>query len=157
MREGSNNRNRLVTELYRDTGAAKLPLVTAYIKDLIESDVKFLVFAHHQDVMDGIANVLRTNNVDHIRIDGKTPTPKRQEYAHHVQEDEGCRVALLSITAAGPGLNLTAANLIIFAELFWNPGVNIIKSPSTFVLKFHLSPLFFPHRLLDRLKIGAIG
>lgn len=123
MREGSNNKQRLVTELYRDTGAAKLPLVTAYIKDLIENDVKFIVFAHHQDVMDGIANVLRTNSVDYIRIDGRIPTVKRQEYAHHFQDDEGCRVALLSITAAGTGLNLTAANLIIFAELFWNPGV----------------------------------
>ena len=128
MREGSNNKQRLVMELYRDTGAAKLPLVTAYIKDLLESDVKFLVFAHHQDVMDGIANVLRTNGVDHIRIDGRTPTVKRQEYAHHFQEDEGCRVALLSITAAGTGLNLTAANLIIFAELFWNPGVKQNKT-----------------------------
>jgi SWI/SNF-related matrix-associated actin-dependent regulator 1 of chromatin subfamily A len=37
--------------------------------------------------------------------------------------NDDIKVALLSITAASTGLNLTAASMVVFAELFWNPGV----------------------------------
>lgn len=39
------------------------------------------------------------------------------------QTNDMYRVAVLSICATNSGLTLTAANLVIFAELYWNPGV----------------------------------
>ena len=112
----------LLLELYRDSGTAKLPVVVSYVHDLLQGDVKFIVFAHHQDVLDGIAHSLRQADADFVRIDGSTAAQQRQQLVHHFQEQRECRVALLSITAAGVGLTLTAASLVVFAELSWNPG-----------------------------------
>ncbi len=60
----------------------------------------------------------------YIRIDGSTGTELRNIRCEEFQTCESIRVALLSITAANAGLNLTAASLVVFAELFWNPGVS---------------------------------
>lgn len=59
-----------------------------------------------------------------MRVDGSTPSEKRQSEVSRFQENSSCRVALLSITAANMGINLHAASLVVFAELFWNPGVS---------------------------------
>jgi SWI/SNF-related matrix-associated actin-dependent regulator of chromatin subfamily A-like protein 1 len=58
-----------------------------------------------------------------MRIDGNTDARIRQSYVHSFQEDPATRVALLSITAAGVGLTLTAASVVIFAEVHWTPAM----------------------------------
>ena len=61
-----------------------------------------------------------------MRIDGNTASEKRQFEVARFQEKSSCKVALLSITAANMGINLHAASLVVFAELFWNPGVSLL-------------------------------
>lgn len=86
---------------------------------------KFLVFAHHKLVLDQITSELAKKNVNYIRIDGATPSAERQLLCEKFQLSTKPYVAVLSITAANMGLTLHAADLVIFAELFWNPGVLI--------------------------------
>lgn len=59
-----------------------------------------------------------------MRIDGATPSAERQQLCEKFQYSTKTCVAVLSITAANMGLTLHSADLVIFAELFWNPGVN---------------------------------
>jgi SWI/SNF-related matrix-associated actin-dependent regulator 1 of chromatin subfamily A len=122
------HRRRVLLELYHDTGTAKLLSVVEYLKDLLESGEKFLVFAHHQDVLDGLCHALYQQHVDHVRIDGRTPGPIRHDLVTHFQTHDACKVAVLSMTAAGVGLTFTKASTVIFAELFWNPVESITKT-----------------------------
>jgi len=132
------HRRRVLLELYHDTGTAKLLSVVEYLKDLLESGEKFLVFAHHQDVLDGLCHALYQQHVDHVRIDGRTPGPIRHDLVTHFQTHDACKVAVLSMTAAGVGLTFTKASTVIFAELFWNPGLSTFLVNSMFIYRLGL-------------------
>ncbi|KAM9346996.1 SWI/SNF-related matrix-associated actin-dependent regulator of chromatin subfamily A-like protein 1 [Symphorus nematophorus] len=111
---------------YNHTAEAKLHAIMEYITDMLEGGrEKFLVFAHHKLVLDHITSELGKKNVSYIRIDGATPSAERQQLCDKFQFSTKTCVAVLSITAANMGLTLHSADLVIFAELFWNPGVLI--------------------------------
>ena len=108
-------------------------------------------------------SVPHVQGYEHIRIDGRTPPETRQLLCDKFQHDELCLVALLSITTANAGkppsvkhtapselstdslwiillsigLTLTAASTVVFAELFWNPGVS-----TTEFLNIHRSAVY---------------
>ncbi|MBZ3881079.1 SWI/SNF-related matrix-associated actin-dependent regulator of chromatin subfamily A-like protein 1 [Sciurus carolinensis] len=111
---------------FNRTAEAKIPCVIEYILDLLESGrEKFLVFAHHKVVLDAITKELERKHVPHIRIDGSTSSADREDLCRQFQLSERHAVAVLSITAANMGLTFSSADLVVFAELFWNPGVLI--------------------------------
>lgn len=116
-----------ICTLFKKLAAAKLPDVREYILDVLDrGDEKFIVFAHHHEMLDGVEAALQKRlaqeNLSYVRIDGRTAPEKRLGLVNQFQEQERCRVALLSITACCEGLTLTAAGLVIFAELYWVPG-----------------------------------
>jgi SNF2 family DNA or RNA helicase len=91
--------------------------VLEHVDTLLANDTKFLMFAHHKAVMNGLAHHLDKRGVGYIRIDGSTAQGPRASLVDRFQNEATCRVALLSITAAGVGLTLTAASLAVFAEV----------------------------------------
>ena len=109
--------------MFGESGLAKLPAVIDFIDDMISGETKFLIFAHHRAVLDGIEEAVRKAKVGYIRIDGSTPAETRQPLVDKFQSDPSCLVAVLSITAGGTGLTLTAASNVVFAELHWTPGL----------------------------------
>lgn len=123
---GESGREAIST-LFLKTARAKLSAIKEYILEVLDrGDEKAIIFAHHQEVMEEISALLEKrlskDGLYHMRIDGKTPGAKRPELVQKFQTDEHCRIALLSITACSEGLTLSAAGLVIFAELYWVPG-----------------------------------
>uniref|UniRef100_A0A667YDG0 SWI/SNF-related matrix-associated actin-dependent regulator of chromatin subfamily A-like protein 1 n=1 Tax=Myripristis murdjan TaxID=586833 RepID=A0A667YDG0_9TELE len=129
LAKGHNNKMRekeVLLIYYSHTAEAKTQAIMEYITDMLECGrEKFLVFAHHKLVLDHITNELGNKNISYIRIDGATPSAERQQLCDKFQHSTRSCVAVLSITAANMGLTLHSADLVVFAELFWNPGVLI--------------------------------
>ncbi|CAA3017956.1 SWI SNF-related matrix-associated actin-dependent regulator of chromatin subfamily A 1 isoform X1 [Olea europaea subsp. europaea] len=112
----------LINKIYTDSAEAKIPAVMDYLGTVIEAGCKFLIFAHHQPMIDSIHQFLLKKKVGCIRIDGSTPAASRQALVTDFQEKDSIKAAVLSIKAGGVGLTLTAASTVIFAELSWTPG-----------------------------------
>ncbi|KAL1334369.1 hypothetical protein AAHE18_11G171900 [Arachis hypogaea] len=112
----------LINKIYTDSADAKIPAVLEYLGTVIEAGCKFLIFAHHQPMIDAIHEFLLRKKVGCIRIDGGTPAASRQPLVTDFQEKDSIKAAVLSIKAGGVGLTLTAASTVIFAELSWTPG-----------------------------------
>jgi SWI/SNF-related matrix-associated actin-dependent regulator of chromatin subfamily A-like protein 1 len=108
---------------FQETCQAKMKAVCEYVIDLLEASKKFIVFAHHKAMLDALESECSSKKYDYMRIDGATPSEKRKTLVDKFQNSEACLCALLSITAANSGITLTEANLVVFAELFWNPGI----------------------------------
>ncbi|TYK05116.1 SWI/SNF-related matrix-associated actin-dependent regulator of chromatin subfamily A-like protein 1 [Cucumis melo var. makuwa] len=112
----------LINKIYTDSAEAKIPAVLNYLETVIEAGCKFLVFAHHQPMIDAIHQFFQKKKVNCIRIDGGTPPAMRQALVSDFQQKDSIMAAVLSIKAGGVGLTLTAASTVIFTELSWTPG-----------------------------------
>ena len=115
--------NETLTKCYLLTGLAKIKGINQYIADITENECKFLIFGHHMEVLDGIETQLIALKLRYIRIDGSVSMNKRHDLVQQFQEVPQIRIALLSISATGIGLTLTAASTILFTEMHWTPAM----------------------------------
>jgi SWI/SNF-related matrix-associated actin-dependent regulator of chromatin subfamily A-like protein 1 len=111
-----------ITMQYKEAAGLKMNSVKQYLSTMLKRDIKFIVFAHHLEMLDGLEEYFKEEGVALVRIDGSTPSSARSSLVREFQESEGTKVALLSITACSTGLTLTAGKAVVFAELYWNPG-----------------------------------
>lgn len=107
-----------MAKVRHQTAVAKLPYVIDHIKNILDQEDKLVVFAHHHDVIDAIMNEFKDIAVE---LTGNTKVNDRQDLVHKFQTDPDCKLFVGSITAAGLGITLTAANNVVFAEIDWVP------------------------------------
>lgn len=93
--------------------------------------MKFIIFAHHRIMMDAISDCLSALKVSFIRIDGQTRSDVRADYVDTFQKKSSCKAAVLSLKACNSGITLTAAEIIVFAELDWNPSVCLCSNSNS--------------------------
>ncbi|XP_054269665.1 SWI/SNF-related matrix-associated actin-dependent regulator of chromatin subfamily A-like protein 1 isoform X2 [Macrosteles quadrilineatus] len=115
-------RHGCLLQYFSETAKTKASAVCEYIEDVLQDNRKFLCFAHHGDMLEAICQTLENNKTWYIRIDGSVSAEERKQLCDKFQYEDKWMVAVLSIKAANTGLTLTAAQMVIFAELFWNPG-----------------------------------
>ena len=84
---------------------------------------KALVFSQFLGMLALIREKMKELEIDYEYFDGSTSAPDREKAIQRFQNDENCRVFLISLKAGGVGLNLTAADYVYIVDPWWNPAV----------------------------------
>jgi SNF2 family DNA or RNA helicase len=87
------------------------------------SNHKALIFSQFLGMLALIKEKMKELNVDYEYFDGSTSAPDREKAINRFQNEENCRVFLISLKAGGVGLNLTAADYVYIVDPWWNPAV----------------------------------
>jgi SNF2 family DNA or RNA helicase len=109
--------------------AEKFPNVSIKLEELGReiteniSNHKALVFSQFLGMLGLIREKLKELGVEHEYFDGSTSAQDREKAIQRFQNDDNCRVFLISLKAGGVGLNLTAADYVYIVDPWWNPAV----------------------------------
>ena len=109
-----------IPEYKSDSGiiSTKREILIEQILDLAANNHKVLVFANFLNALDGIAEDMEKAGIDYLLMTGATRD--RKELVERFQEDDACKVFLMTLKTGGIGLNLTAADYIFIFDPWWN-------------------------------------
>ena len=111
----------LVDPAHAELPSAKLDALLERLEELRDEGQQVLVFSQFVSLLELIRTRLETAGIAHLLLTGKTEN--RAELVDKFQSDRSQTVFLLSLKAAGSGLNLTAASYVILCDPWWNPAV----------------------------------
>ncbi len=101
--------------------SAKLEALLDTIEPLAAEGHKVLIFSQFVTMLELIRVELTARGIPHLLLTGQTEN--RQALVDKFQTDATIPVFLLSLKAAGSGLNLTAASYVVLFDPWWNPAV----------------------------------
>lgn len=112
-----------IATVRRELGMIKVPKVAAYIRTLLETIDKVVVFAHHREVLETLHKLLSEYSPV-ILYGGLNQTVKQRAIDDFVNNPD-VRVTLNQIIAGGTGVDglQGVCNHCVYAELDWSPGV----------------------------------
>ncbi len=111
----------LVDHARVDEPSAKLDTLLEQLEEVIDEGHKVIVFSQFTSFLSILRRRLDAIPTTYEYLDGRTTD--RQARVTRFQEDESCRLFLVSLKAGGQGLNLTAADYIYILDPWWNPAV----------------------------------
>jgi non-specific serine/threonine protein kinase len=84
---------------------------------------KALIFSQFLGMLALIKEKLIELEIPFAYFDGSTTATDREKAIREFQDNDSCRVFLISLKAGGVGLNLTAADYVYIVDPWWNPAV----------------------------------
>jgi SWI/SNF-related matrix-associated actin-dependent regulator 1 of chromatin subfamily A len=106
-----------LAEIMREAGMRKVKAASEFIDDLLQSNEPVVVFAHHKDVVQALQDELKPHKP--VIVVGDTTRLKRDMAISQFQDGQtNCIIG--NIAAMSEGVDLSAADTIVFVECTWS-------------------------------------
>lgn len=104
--------------------SGKLGMLLDLLRSILDQGEKAIIFTQFREMGELLKETLaRELEVDADFYHGGCTQNQRNEMVRKFQENPETKVLILSLKAAGTGLNLTAASQVIHYDLWWNPAI----------------------------------
>ena len=106
------------------TDSGKLAKLDHLLRQLKEGGHRVLLYFQMTRMIDLMEEYLTYRSYKYLRLDGSTKLEDRRDTVADFQSKPEIFVFLLSTRAGGLGINLTAADTVIFYDSDWNPTID---------------------------------
>nr|XP_022902454.1 putative DNA helicase Ino80 [Onthophagus taurus] len=106
------------------TDSGKLSVLDGLLKRLKEEGHRVLIYSQMTKMIDLLEEYMWHRHHKYMRLDGSSKISERRDMVADFQARTDIFVFLLSTRAGGLGINLTAADTVIFYDSDWNPTVD---------------------------------
>lgn len=107
------------------TDSGKLQTLDILLKRLRAGNHRVLLFAQMTKMLNILEDYMNYRKYRYLRLDGSSTIMDRRDMVRDFQHRNDIFVFLLSTRAGGLGINLTAADTVIFYESDWNPTLDL--------------------------------
>ncbi|PON44294.1 DNA helicase INO [Parasponia andersonii] len=107
------------------TDSGKLQTLDILLKRLRAENHRVLLFAQMTKMLNILEDYMNYRKYRYLRLDGSSTIMDRRDMVRDFQHRNDIFVFLLSTRAGGLGINLTAADTVIFYESDWNPTLDL--------------------------------
>lgn len=130
--------------------SGKTEMLLTLLESIVESGQKVLVFTQFREMGDMLSQMIEQRLGERpLFLHGGCNIKQRQEMVERFQNNpRSDRIFLLSLKAAGTGLNLTAASHVIHYDLWWNPAVEAQATDRAYRIGQHQNVLV--HRFITQ-------
>lgn len=104
---------------YKNYQSGKFELFKELIQEARQSKQKVVVFTQYLGMIEILRMYLDEEKIGYAGIQGNTRD--RKEQIEKFKNDETCEVFLASLQAAGVGIDLVSASIVIHYDRWWNP------------------------------------
>lgn len=102
--------------------SAKAQMCMELIENAVSAGHKVLLFSQFTSMLERLAAGLKKAGIDYYMLTGSVGKEKRMQMVESFNEDD-VPVFCISLKAGGTGLNLTAADIVIHYDPWWNVAV----------------------------------